>query len=76
MESPFFCSMKLWNRLPYEKQLELAERFGLTVVIVDTPWGRRCYLRGEIEVEEELVEIEKIMRSNTGVYKQEILKRG
>ena len=60
---------KLWNRLPLEKQLELSEAFGLPVTVVETKWGTRCYLRGEIEIEEDLQEIERIMRSNKPVYK-------
>ena len=67
---------KLWDCLKLAKQLELAERFNLPVEIVETKWGRRCYLRGQIEVEEEFAEIEQIMQSNTGVYKKQLLKYG
>ena len=72
----FIEMAKLWDCLPLEKQLELAEKFKLPVVVVETKWGKRCYLKGQVPVEEDTWEIEKIMRSNKPVYKKEFLERG
>jgi len=53
---------KLWALLKFEKQVELAKRFNLRVTIEQTKWGPRCYYNGQVELEEDIEELDKIMR--------------
>jgi len=53
---------KLWAMLPYRIQTALAKRFNLRVTIRQTKWGLRCYYRGQVELEEDIEELDKIMR--------------